>query len=169
MPLLVPTLAAGLAALPATDQESVALDAITRAWLDYVQGASVVGIPALRPVLDGLPRLVFQRTLSGVRDNTFATQLQAAIVAFWGACGPLASAIWIVPPPMIIVPGSLVPPLGNLVLAAQLSSDFATITSAKLPAAAAASITARTIGLAQLGAVIQTQVPPAVPVTQPIL
>lgn len=170
MPLLIPRLAAGLSGLIPTDQESQGLDNLTRAWLDYFEGASVLGVPALRPALEGLPRQMFERALANPSQaNTLPAKLQAAILAFWLACGPLATTIWVIPPPTIIVPGTLIPPLGNVGLAALLTADFLSNTNGRLERPAAAGVVARTIGLLQLGATIQTQVPPAVPVTTPIL
>lgn len=170
MPLIIPALAAGLGTVQPAEQEGVAVSALTSAWLNYVQGASVLGVPALRPVLDGLPRQAFQGPLNGIAlQGTAATRLQAAILAFWAACGPLATAIWIIPPPTIIVPGTLIPPPGNASLAASILADFVSNTSGKLQLQAAGAVLARTIGLAQLGGTIQTQVLPAAPVITPIL
>jgi hypothetical protein len=170
MPLITNVLASGLARMEATDQESLGVDALTRAWLDFFQGASLLGVPASRPILDTAPKAAFMAALRGISQaNVAPVQLQAAVAAFWLACSPLASAIWVLPGPAVIVPGTLIPPPGIASLAALLTSEFLSNTSGRLTLESAAQAVARVISLANVGGTIQTVIAPSAPVVQTIL
>jgi len=170
MPLVTGVLANGLSRMVGTDQESVAIDTLTRAWLDYFQGASLLGVPAARPILDTAPKAAFSAALQGFSQaNVAPVQIQAAVAAFWLACSPLASAIWVLPGPAVIVPGTLIPPPGVGTIAAVLTSEFLSNTSGRMTLESAAQAVARVLSLANIGGTIQTVVAPAAPVTQTIL
>ncbi len=170
MVLLANTLASGLESLEATDNVAIAINRLATAFTDYMAESSVLGILAVPAVLSGAPKTAMTGAMSGLNTpNGAAGAIAAGVSAFWAAMLGLEVAIWIMVPPTIIVPSTLIVPpgLGTLTTVIQAAFDANVASELALPAAAA-SIAAAIHG-ANIGATVQTQVPPSPPVVTPIL
>jgi hypothetical protein len=97
-----------------------------------------------------------------------AASIAAAVTAFWVAIAPLATAIWITAPIVLVPP--IVPPAGLPGLAATLASVFASNTAGQLSLTQAAqSIAAALHASGGIGALVPGSVLPTPPAPLPIL
>src|SRR4051812_33667517 len=123
MALLANTLAGQLENLTPTDTEASAISAFVDAWEAYWGSASVNAIGAT-PGSFAAGLSAMAGALVGMSaPNAGAAKLASAVSAFWSAVAPLATAIWITAPIVLVPP--VVPPAGLPGLAATLASTFA--------------------------------------------
>lgn len=170
MVLLANTLASGLEALEPTDNVSVAIDRFASAFVDYMTGSSVLGVPANSGVLGAAPKSAMIGVMGGLNTaDGAATAIASGISSFWSAMLGVEATIWTMVPPTIIVPSTLIIPPGLGGLASAVQGAFDANVAGELSLSAAAATVAAAIHGVNSGASVQTQVPPTPPVVTPIL
>jgi len=139
MPLIQATLAAGLANMTPTDQESVAVEKLASAYVDFMSTAQAGPVPIVPLSLQSLPKAAFIAAATGLSNSGQGAQKIAdAVNAFWAAMVPLASTLFptatvLTPPPSISTLSALLPPIflantqGNLDLTAAANTIAAAI------------------------------------------
>ena len=170
MALVSATLASGLEALTATDNVATAIDRIAAAFVDYMAGASLLGVPAVSGVLSGAPRSAMVGAMAALNSvNGAALAVSSGISAFWSAMIGTEVSIWLIPPPAVVIPGTLIIPPGLAGLQSAIQGAFDANVAAGATLSASATTLATAIHATQLGATVQVQTPPAAPVVTPIL
>ena len=164
------TLATGLEALTPTDSVATAADRIATAFTDYMAQSSVLGVPAVPAVLSGAPKSAMVGAMGSLNSvGGAAGAIAAGVIAFWAAMLGTEATIWIMVPPTIIVPSTLIVPPGLGGMTSAIQGAFDGNVSGGLELAAAAATVATAIHGVNIGATVQTQVPPSPPVVTPIL
>lgn len=168
MPLNPTTLANGLAAMTPTTDEAVARSRFAGAWRTYFAGATVAGASAVPSAFEPAVSAL-EAGLVGMSASGAATAiLTSALGTFWTTLAPLATAVWVTAPIVLIPP--VVPPPGLAGLAAALSAVFASNLSGRLSLSDAAQQLATVLHTnAGLGALVPGSVPPAPPAPVPVL
>lgn len=168
MALVANTLAGELENLTPTDTEASAISAFVDAWEVYWGGASVNGVSAT-PASFAAGLSAMAGALVGMSAaGAGAAKLASGVSAFWSAVAPLATAIWITAPIVLVPP--VVPPAGLPGLAATLASTFASNAAGQLNLSVAAQqIAAALHASGGAGALVPGSVPPAPPAPLPIL
>jgi hypothetical protein len=170
MTLASATLATGFETLEVTDNVNVAIGRIATAFTDYMAGSSVLGVSALPAILEAAPKTAMIGAMSGLNSlNGAAAAITAGITAFWNSLLGIEATIWIMVPPVIIVPSTLIVPAGLAGLQSVIQGAFDTNVNAKATLPVAAATLATEIHSTQLGATVQTQSVPSPPVVSPIL
>lgn len=170
MTLTATTLASGLETLEVTDDVNVAIERIATAFTNYMVESSVLGITAEESILAAVPKTAMQGAMSGLNlPNGAALAMSLGITAFWTAMLGIEITIWTMVPPVVIIPSSLVAPVGLAGLQVAIQTVFTANTAAALSLSDAATAVANAIHTIQIGATVQTQIPPAPPVITPIL
>lgn len=168
MPLLSTTLATELETLEPSASEAVAISRLVDAWEVYWGDATVNGIAAT-PGSFGAGLSAMSAALVGMSaPGAGAAAIAAGVSAFWTAVAPLATAIWITAPIVLVPP--ITPPtlLGSL--SAALTATFASNTVGELTLAQAAQqIAAVMHANGGIGAFVPGSVLPAPPAPLPIL
>jgi len=168
MALSQSTLANQLANLVPTTSEAEARVRLASAWRVYFGGATVNGAPAVPAAYE--PAVVaFQAQLLGMSASGQAgTRLAAACSAFWATLAPLATAVWITAPVVLVPP--ITPPLGLATLLPAMNAVFAANLAARRTLAQAADALATVLhSSAGLGALVPGSVLPAPPAPLPVL
>ena len=117
-------LANQFAALPNASDEATAITNMTNAFITFFSDMSCAGIPCIPAVLQTTPKTTMAAAMVGL-STAGAASIQAGIIAFWGACVPLAATIFptatlIVPPPSISTVAAVILPVGQASIAAGL-------------------------------------------------
>jgi len=170
MTLAAATLASGLEALEVTDDVNVAIERIATAFTDYMVEAGVLEIPAEETILSAVPKTAMIAAMAGLNaPNGGALAMANGIIAFWNALVGIEITVWIMVPPIVIIPASLLVPVGLSGLQAAIQAAFTANVAAEASLSDAATTLANAIHTIQLGATLETQTPPASPVITPIL
>ena len=148
--------------------EAEAIHNFSGCWSDYFSGASVNGVLAtLGSYAAGLTAL--EAAMVGVSaPGAAATQMAAAITAFWGAIAALPTAIWVTAPVVLVPPISPPPGLSGLQVALQAAFDQNVATRANRPDAMA-RVAAALHTSGGVGALVSGSVPPAPPAPLPVI
>lgn len=122
-------LATQFAMLPNASDEPTAITNMTDALITFFSDMSCAGIPCIPAVLQTAPKVAMSAAMVGL-STAGAASIQAGIVAFWGACVPLAATIFptatlIVPPPGISTVAATILPVGIASIAGNLDKPTA--------------------------------------------
>lgn len=170
MPLLPAPLSSGLANLEPTDDVNSAIETIASAFVDYFSGASVLGIVAVPAILSGVPKTAMKGAMTGLNDTDGAAgAISDGIAAFWDALVGIEVTVWIMVPPTVITPGSLVAPPSMSGLESAIQGAFDGNVAGELELTEAANVLATAIHGTQLGGLIETVTPPSAPIESPVL
>ena len=167
MPMAAATLASGLAGMAPVETDAEAISNFVSAWDAYF-GQSQVGAVVATPGSYATGLAAMQSSMAGMSsDGAAAAAIQSGITAFWSTIAPLATAIWITAPIVLVPP--IVPPAGLAGISAAVSAAFAANTVGSASLSDSANAVATAIHAANLGAVVPGSVPPAPPAPLPIL
>jgi hypothetical protein len=166
--LLATTLATELETLTPTGSEATAISRLVDAWEVYWGGATVNGIAATPGSFSAGLSAMAGALVGLSAPNAGAAKIAAGVSAFWSAVAPLATAIWITAPIVLVPP--IVPPPTLGALSAALSAVFASNTSSGLTLAQACQQIASVMHTnGGIGALVPGSVPPTPPAPLPIL
>jgi len=151
------TLATGFATLVPTANVNVAKTRIANAFVAYFSEAVVAGSQANSVALGGAPKTAMVAAMTELNTSGgAAAAIAAGIVAFWGGLSGIEASVWDdVPLWLRLIPGSIVPPDGNVDLVEALEGAFATCQATKPSLEDASIIIADAIHGTQAGGTVQ--------------
>jgi hypothetical protein len=162
------TLATELEALEPSSTEAVAIARLVDAWEVYWGGATVNGVPATPGSFTAGLSAMGAALVGMSSSGAGAAAIASGVSAFWTAVAPLATAIWITAPIVLVPP--IVPPPGLGGISAALVSVFGSNTVSSLTLAQCAQQIASVLHAnGGVGAAVPGSVLPTPPAPLPIL